>query len=96
MVGQFSKSTRTNAQEALPVANRLEQKAQSDREELVERILRAIEQDGTVEPGPGLHLYRLSKPSQPVHGVYAPAFCVIAQGSKEVLLGELSNACVPI
>lgn len=50
--------------------------------------MRTIEIDGTVEPGPGLHLYRLSKPSQPVHCVQAPALCVIAQGSKEVLLGD--------
>jgi AraC-like DNA-binding protein len=29
-----------------------------------------------------------SSPTQPLHGVIAPAFCVIAQGSKVVLLGD--------
>ena len=31
---------------------------------------------------------RLSKPSEPMHGVHQPAFCIIAQGRKQVILGE--------
>jgi len=58
-----------------------------DREELVERIGRAIREDGTREALPGLHLYRSSTLVGAVHGVADPSFCVIAQGSKEVLLG---------
>ena len=57
-------------------------------EELVERIARAIPADGTVEPLPGLHLNRVSSPTAPLHSVTLPSFCVIAQGSKEILLGE--------
>src|SRR5947208_2861668 len=64
------------------------QRMQTDREELVERIARAIPEDGVAEPLSGLHLGRVSKPLQEVHGVMEPAFCVIAQGSKEVLLGD--------
>lgn len=56
--------------------------------ELVERIARAVREDGTVEPLKGLHLKRVSSPTEPVHGVSIPAFCVIAQGSKEIYLGE--------
>ena len=61
---------------------------QTAREELVERIGRNIRADGTVQPLPGLHLARASVPLMPVHGVTVPSVCVIAQGSKEVLLGD--------
>jgi AraC-like DNA-binding protein len=36
----------------------------------------------------GLHLARSSSPTELGHGVSTPAFCVIAQGSKEILLGD--------
>jgi AraC-like DNA-binding protein len=58
------------------------------REELTERIARAVPEDGAAEPLPGLHLFRSSTPTEPLHGVSKPSFCVIAQGSKEVLLGD--------
>src|SRR5438874_1600646 len=64
------------------------QRMQAYREELVERIGRAIPEDGTAEPLPGLHLGHVSRPLEEVHGVIEPSFCVIAQGSKEVLLGD--------
>ncbi|MBX7218720.1 MAG: AraC family transcriptional regulator [Blastocatellia bacterium] len=35
-----------------------------------------------------LVLFRATQPSQPVHSVYEPALCLVAQGSKEVLLGD--------
>jgi AraC-like DNA-binding protein len=44
--------------------------------------------DGVVEPLEGLYLRRASTSAELLHGVSEPAFCVIAQGSKEVLLGE--------
>ncbi|ARN19066.1 AraC family transcriptional regulator [Piscinibacter gummiphilus] len=37
---------------------------------------------------PRLRLARLSQAQQPSHTVHEPAFCVLAQGSKRVLLGE--------
>src|SRR2546428_3464855 len=61
---------------------------QANREELVERIAWAIREDGPAQPLQGLHLYRSSLPLEPVHSVDEPSVCVIAQGSKEVLLGE--------
>ena len=62
-------------------------RAQANRGELVERIARAIREDGRVEPLKGLRLHRASSPTESVHGMSSLAFCVIAQGSKEVLLG---------
>ena len=62
------------------------QRVQASRDELVELIARAIPEDGTVEPLKGLYLNRLSSPKGPLHSVYEPVFCVIAQGSKEVFL----------
>lgn len=62
-------------------------RTQADLEELADRIAKAMPRDGTVEPQPGLHFRRHSGPTEPVHGFYEPAFCVIAQGGKEILLG---------
>src|SRR5579884_2490526 len=72
----------------LQQAEREAQRVQANREELVERIARAVPEDGTVQPLQGLHLSRSSLPLKPVHSVVEPSVCVIAQGSKEVLLGE--------
>jgi AraC-like DNA-binding protein len=63
-------------------------RTQASRDELVERIARAIRKDGTVEPLEGLRLRRASSPTELGHGVSYPALCVIAQGSKEILLGD--------
>ena len=63
-------------------------RAQANRDELVARIARAIRTDGTIEPLKGLHLNRASSPKGPLHSVYDPVFCVIAQGSKEIFLGD--------
>jgi AraC-like DNA-binding protein len=67
---------------------RTEYRDRTNREELVERIARIIRGDGTVEPIPGLHLNRVSQASERLHNVSIPSFCVIAQGSKEISLGE--------
>ena len=61
---------------------------QAYREELVERIGRAITSDGSVQPLQGLHLYRHSVPLERVYSMVDPSVCVVAQGSKEFLLGE--------
>jgi AraC-like DNA-binding protein len=72
----------------LQQAEREAQRVQTNREELVERIARAMREDGTAQPLEGLHLSRCSLPLKPVHSVVGPSVCVIAQGSKEVLLGD--------
>jgi AraC-like DNA-binding protein len=71
-----------------PAAGSEEPGAQAGRDELAERIAQAFGEDGTVEPLEGLHLARASSPTEAMHGVSTPAFCVIAQGSKEILLGD--------
>ncbi len=69
-------------------AEREAERMQANREELVERIARAMRQEGTAQPLPGLHLYRHSFPLEQVYSVVEPSLCVVAQGSKEFLLGD--------
>lgn len=64
------------------------QQVQTMQAELVARLMRAIPTDGTVDPLEGLRLRRASSPRALGHGITHPSFCVIAQGSKEILLGE--------
>lgn len=61
---------------------------QTDRIELAERIARAVPRDGAAELGLGLAFFRRSAPSEPHYGFSESALCVIAQGSKYVMLGE--------
>ncbi|GCE06781.1 AraC family transcriptional regulator [Dictyobacter aurantiacus] len=65
-------------------------RARANREELAERIGRAIREDGSIQPlpGQGLYLARRSSPLERVHSVVEPSVAVIAQGSKMVMLGE--------
>ena len=64
------------------------EQARIGRDELVARIVRTLPTDGVVEPLPGVVLARASAPTEIGHGVTTPSFCVIAQGAKEVLLGN--------
>lgn len=67
---------------------RQQQLMQSNREELVERMTRLLPEDGPLEALPGFRLSRSSRLTEPVHSVYQPAFCFVAQGRKQALLGE--------
>ena len=71
-----------------PPSEREAHRTQAGREELAECVARAVGEDGAVEAPGGLRLLRQSSPTLKEHGVSSPAFCVIAQGSKEVLLGD--------
>jgi AraC-like DNA-binding protein len=64
------------------------QRVKINREELIERIGRTVSEDGAKEVFPGFFLARASKPSESLHNVYQPAFCLVAQGRKRALLGE--------
>lgn len=64
------------------------QRMETSRKELIERMTRAVPEDGLLEVFPGLILGRFSRPTERVYSVFKPSFCVIPQGSKEVLLGE--------
>lgn len=56
--------------------------------ELIERVAHVMREDGRCQPLRGLHLFRVSGPTEPVHGVTELSFCVIVQGSKEIFLGD--------
>lgn len=59
------------------------------RAELAATIDRLTKVDGAHETTiPRLMLARASQMQHPVHAMYEPAFCVLAQGSKRVLLGN--------
>ncbi|MBI1332660.1 MAG: AraC family transcriptional regulator [Armatimonadetes bacterium] len=62
---------------------------QTNREEFVERLARMMTADGVEEPQPGLRLARASKPTDRTFGVSRPSVCVIAQGAKEIFLGDI-------
>jgi AraC-like DNA-binding protein len=64
------------------------QQAQARTNELVELIARAVPDDGVIEPLKGLRLNRASAPKEPIHSVYDPCLCVVAQGSKEFFLSH--------
>ncbi len=61
---------------------------QADREELAERIARAMPEAGRIEALEGLILRRYAPTAEPLYAVSQPSLCVIAQGSKEIHLGE--------
>jgi AraC-like DNA-binding protein len=71
-----------------PTSEREECRTQAARNDLAERVARAVGEDGTVEAPGGLRLLRQSSPTPKDHGVSSPALCLITQGSKEVLLGD--------
>lgn len=64
------------------------QRVQSNREELLERMARALPGDGAREALEGFFLARLTKPTESPLALYQPAFCFVVQGGKQVLVGE--------
>ena len=64
------------------------QRAQSGREELLERMSLALPNDGALEVLEGLFLARLTEPMESKLALYEPALCLVVQGSKQVLVGE--------
>ncbi len=69
-------------------ATREDDRNRVSRNELAERIARIVPGDGTADPLHGLLLRRASSPTEMGHGTSSPSFCVIAQGSKEIRLGD--------
>jgi AraC-like DNA-binding protein len=68
----------------------------ADLAELAAVIDRTISRDGIqATPVPRLSLIRVSRPSEPVHVLHEPAFCLIARGAKEVIVGERMYAYGP-
>jgi AraC-like DNA-binding protein len=69
-------------------AERENQRMQSNREELLEWVARALPEDGFLEAFPGFYLARSSRTTEPILFVHEPAFCLVVQGGKRVLVGE--------
>ena len=68
----------------------------ADRAELVDRILRALPEDGRVDALGGLfYLHRESSPTEPLHAVATPSLCVMAQGGKVLHLGDADHRYDP-
>ncbi|MFN6473696.1 MAG: AraC family transcriptional regulator N-terminal domain-containing protein [Nostoc sp. SerVER01] len=63
-------------------------KMQINREELIERMIRLAPENSVLEVFPGIFIYQSSKPTESEVSVLKPAFCIIAQGSKDVLLND--------
>jgi AraC-like DNA-binding protein len=83
-IGETSMNSRNE-----PEAEREARRMQAGRDELAERIARLVPHDGTIDPlESGLRLSRYSSPTKLLYAVIQPSLCVLAQGSKEVLLGE--------
>lgn len=61
---------------------------QINREEMIERMSRIAPENSLLEVFPGIFIYQSSKPTECDLSVLKPAFCVIAQGSKDVLLND--------
>lgn len=62
---------------------------EKQRRELLQIIEKFTLEDGTHDTQvPGLRLIRTSELSEPVYSVYEPSLCIVAQGSKVVMLGQ--------
>lgn len=55
---------------------------------LVTELTRCLPVDGATELGEGVRVFRASRTNEPLQSVSSPAFCVIAQGRKDVSLGD--------
>jgi AraC-like DNA-binding protein len=57
--------------------------------ELAALIAQYATADGMHDTGiPRLSLLRASRTSEPIHAVYEPALCIVAQGRKQVMMGD--------
>lgn len=67
----------------------MDERFEKQRRDLLRIIERFTPEDGTYDTEvPGLRLTRTSRLSEPVYSVYEPSLCVVAQGSKVVMLGK--------
>ncbi len=69
-------------------SNEKVERTQASCNELGKQIARIVRDEGVVEALPGLNLSRRATPTELGHVVWPTSLCVIAQGSKEVLLGD--------
>ncbi|MCB0047653.1 MAG: AraC family transcriptional regulator [Caldilineaceae bacterium] len=63
-------------------------RVETRKNELADLIAHFMPQDGAIRPIDDLYLFRMSAPGKPIHSVYKPSLCVVAQGSKEFFLRD--------
>ncbi len=68
--------------------NCIKKRDETNRNELVEIIARRCVEEGANSMAEGLNFYKHSTLTPPFHGLYSPSICIIAQGAKEVQMGE--------
>ena len=61
---------------------------EANQKELVEIVRRRAVEEGPNNIADGLFFFRHNAPTQPFHGLYSPSICIIAQGAKEVQMGD--------
>ncbi len=66
-----------------------DKRTQANREEFVERLTKSCAAEGLTEIAEGVQFWRADNPTQPTHGLYCPAICIVAQGAKEVQFGDV-------
>jgi AraC-like DNA-binding protein len=66
----------------------MSQRNEANRLEMAQRIAATVPMDGSKDPFPGVRVTRLSRETEVVFGDSTPAVCFIAEGAKEVYLGE--------
>lgn len=65
-----------------------DQRTRANRDELADRLGKAIQQNGILDPIPGVRLARSDQPTEKVFSSSRPSFCIVAQGAKEIYLGD--------
>jgi len=81
-------TTTTNKREVNPMNPNEPSTVEALRLELVQRLERATRDENFVVPTNGLLFVRASQPTDRIHGVTHRSLCVIAQGAKEILIGD--------
>src|SRR5690242_16195298 len=68
--------------------DREKQRLQSSEEELYERAVALLQQDGRIEVLDDLFLARSTRPMRSGLALYRPALCLVVHGRKQVLVGK--------
>jgi AraC-like DNA-binding protein len=77
------------------IARRLKKRTDACLEEMVEILSRTLGERDMANPFGPLWLFRSTKPTEPLHAVYRPSLCFVAQGGKVVLLGKTRHVYDP-
>jgi AraC-like DNA-binding protein len=82
------KRKRGNQRNLAQIARRAKKRTDAGLEEMVEILSRTLGERDAANPFGPLWMFRSAKPTEPLHTVYRPSLCMVAQGGKVVLLGK--------